>query len=274
MVYQKCLKLSINTVYTNDFGNLNLSRQMVISVISNLIFFVHVDLCEAKTYWELCSGLDVERPYPDRRCISVAIPGGVMLGMSVKVFCLMSSAFNVPNLPNISWKIFGRLRDLLLKSGWPKNTWMVSQKTKRFWEESRIVAATLLPAARTFIFADSWRGSTNSAWFFVLWLRWGSFFFQNKVSSGLCLWDISKPVLDVIASISQRVPGCRSEWFFLLKPQRLECYQVLGRFLAQDEHFGSTRCAGVWDALNAACFVAGFTRSWSIWRLTRKRFSK
>ena len=102
MVYQKCLKLSINTVYTNDFGNLNLSRQMVISVISNLIFFVHVDLCEAKTYWELCSGLDVERPYPDRRCISVAIPGGVMLGMSVKVFCLMSSAFNVPNLPNIS----------------------------------------------------------------------------------------------------------------------------------------------------------------------------
>lgn len=180
MVYQKCLKLSINTVYTNDFGNLNLSRQMVISVISNLIFFVHVDLCEAKTYWELCSGLDVERPYPDRRCISVAIPGGVMLGMSVKVFCLMSSAFNVPNLPNISWKIFGRLRDLLLKSGWPKNTWMVSQKTKRFWEESRIVAATLLPAARTFIFADSWRGSTNSAWFFVLWLRWGSFFFPKQ----------------------------------------------------------------------------------------------
>ena len=176
MVYQKCLKLSINTVYTDDFGNLNLSRRMVISVISNLIFFAHVDLCEAKTYWELCSGLDVERPYPDRRCISVAIPGGVMSGMSVKVFCLMPSAFNVPNLPNISWEIFGRLQDLLLKSGWPKNMWMVSQKTKRFWEESRIVAATLLPVARTFIFADSWRGSTNSAWFFVLWLRWGSFF--------------------------------------------------------------------------------------------------
>lgn len=190
MVYQKCLKLSINTVYTNDFGNLNLSRQMVISVISNLIFFVHVDLCEAKTYWELCSGLDVERPYPDRRCISVAIPGGVMLGMSVKVFCLMSSAFNVPNLPNISWKIFGRLRDLLLKSGWPKNTWMVSQKTKRFWEESRIVAATLLPAARTCIFADSWRGSTNSAWFFVLWLRWGSFFFSKTRFRQVCVSEI------------------------------------------------------------------------------------